>query len=118
MDGVLARVVVASGLARLAWWRPRVISACERGLVVAYRTREETTPWSELDAVIDVAPVLVQSRGRVLARLPGGSDDDEEVTALVAAIVARAGLEWVEAKKQRRLPRMAVRPAVASTLRQ
>jgi hypothetical protein len=115
MDGVLARAVLASGIARILWWRPRAISACEAGLVIEYGDRAETIAWTDIDAVIDLDPLLVQSRGRVVARLH--ADDDDAITSVVAQIVARAGLEWIDAAKKRKLPRMAVRPSVAARLR-
>jgi hypothetical protein len=115
MDAVLARVVVSSGIARILWWRPRAITAREGGLVIERRGGAEQIPWTEIDAVIDVAPVLVQSRGRVVVRLD--ADDDDAADALVAIVVERAGLEWVERPRKGKLPRMAVRPAVAASLR-
>jgi hypothetical protein len=115
MDGVLARAALASGIARLLWWRPRAISACDAGLVIEYASRTETIAWAEIDAVIDVEPVLVQSRGRVIARIH--TDEDDAIASVIAAIVTRAGLEWIDAARKRKLPRMAVRPSVAARLR-
>src|SRR5205085_10060470 len=112
--GMAARAVLASGIAGLAWWRPRAIAAYPAGLVIERRGGDEELAWDEIDAVIDSAPVLVQSRGRVIARL---DPDDDGALVLVDAIVLRAGLEWVERARGRKLPRMAVRPAVADSLR-
>lgn len=95
------------------WWRPRAVRADDDALVIERRRGDERIAWDAIDAVIDTAPVRIEAGGRVLARLPA---DDEAVDALVEAIVLRAGLEWVEARR-RRLPRMAVRPAVAARLR-
>jgi hypothetical protein len=93
------------------WWRARAIDADDAGLVVERRRGDERIAWAEVDAVIDLAPVLIESRGRVIARLP----DDDSVDALIAAVVEKAGLEWVE--RSRKTPRMAVRPGVAASLR-
>jgi hypothetical protein len=101
---------------RSSWlpWRPRAIAARADGLAIEWRRRVELVPWAELDAVIDLDPVRIESRGRVLARL---DPDDDAVDALVAAVVLRAGLEWVEKAKRGKLPRMAVRADVAARLR-
>jgi hypothetical protein len=89
-------------------------SARADGLAIEWRRRVELVPWAELDAVIDLDPVRIESRGRVLARL---DPDDDAVDALIAAVVLRAGLEWVEKGRRGRLPRMAVRADVAARLR-
>jgi hypothetical protein len=104
----MPRVVLAP---RWMWWRARAIDACDDALVIERRTGDERIAWADVDAVIDLAPVLIESRGRVIARLP----DDDSTDLLIAAIVERAGLEWVE--RSRKVPRMAVRPAVAASLR-
>jgi hypothetical protein len=97
---------------RWLWWRPRALVAADAGLAIERRGGDEVIPWGEIDAVIDLAPILVESRGRVVARL----DPDRDGTdALIAIVVERAGLEWVE--RARRRPRMAVRPSVAASLR-
>ncbi len=107
-------MTLSSGLARLLWWRPRAIAAQGDGLVIERGGGDERIAWTAVDAVIDAAPVLVQSRGRVLVRLHA---DDDDADRLIAAIVLCAGLEWVEPRRGWRLPRMAVRPDIARTLR-
>jgi len=97
---------------RWMWWRPRAIEARADGLAIVRRAGDELVAWADLDAVIDLAPILIESRGRVLARI---SADDESVDDFLAIVVERAGLEWVERARKR--PRMAVRPAVAASLR-
>jgi hypothetical protein len=92
------------------WWRARAIASADDGLVIERRRGVERIAWSDVDAVIDLSPVLIESRGRVIARLPDGDSAD----LLIAEVVEKAGLEWVE---RRKLPRMAVRPAVAASLR-
>ena len=104
----MPRVVMAP---RWMWWRARAIDASDDALVIERRKGDDRIPWAEIDAVIDVAPVLIESRGRVIARLP----DDDSADALIAAIVEKAGLEWVD--RSRKMPRMAVRPGVAASLR-
>lgn len=97
---------------RWLWWRTRAIALRDDGLAIERRRGDEVIPWTEIDAVIDLAPILVESRGRVVARL---DPEGETVDAFCAILVERAGLEWVE--RARRRPRMAVRPAVAASLR-
>ena len=109
-DPAMPRVVLSP---RWMWWRPRAIAGADEGLVVERRRGDERIAWADVDAVIDTAPILIESRGRVIARLP----DDDAADALVALVVEKAGLEWVERARDRRLPRMAVRPAVAASLR-
>jgi len=99
---------------RWMWWRARAITARADGLAIERRRGVELVPWAELDAVVDLDPVRLESRGRVIARL---DPDDDSVDALVAAVVLRAGLEWVEKGRRGRLPRMAVRADVAAKLR-
>jgi hypothetical protein len=113
MDDVVARAVLASGVRRALWWRPRAIAARAGGLVLERRGGDQRFAWDEVDAVIDLDPVLIESRGRVIARL---DPDHDDAAAVIAAIVERAGLMWVERVGRRRVPRMAVRPAVAARL--
>ena len=104
----MPRVVLSP---RWMWWRARAIASTDEGLVIERRRGDERISWKDVDAVIDLSPVLVESRGRVIARLP----DEDSADLLIATIVEKAGLEWVSQTK--RLPRMAVRPAVAASLR-
>ena len=104
----MPRVVLSP---RWMWWRARAIASTEDGLVIERRRGDEQVAWADVDAVIDLSPVLIESRGRVIARLP----DDDSADLLIVEIIEKAGLEWVE--RLRKLPRMAVRPAVAASLR-
>jgi hypothetical protein len=102
---------------RLGWlrrWRPRAVAADAGGLAIERAGGAERVGWDEIDAVVDGDVVLIEARGRVVARVP----DVDGAERLVAAVVERAGLEWVEpARRRGGLPRMAVRPAVAARLR-